>query len=193
MCGSELYGSEWEMKCVDRSCVGRSENWSAKRVDRRNEGDRPEKWADRTIFMSGLEWETKQENSPCVKCVDRGASSADRDWEMSGSELGASSLSVWIEASQALCACERAASSACERAEWKMFEVKIWAKLIFRLFCLILRSNWKYFQFDPIYRTYQTCYFPENDFWILFGVKTNGPLNFGSISNRCYYYLEGEG
>ena len=69
---------------------------------------------------------------------------------MSGSELGASSLDVWIillelgvwiGASQALCACERAASSACERAEWKMFEVKIWAELIFRLFCLILWSN----------------------------------------------------
>ena len=69
---------------------------------------------------------------------------------MSGSELGASSLDVWIillelgvwiGASQALCACERAAPNACERAEWKMFEVKMRTELIFRLFCLILRSN----------------------------------------------------
>ena len=69
---------------------------------------------------------------------------------MSGSELGASlldvwivllELSVWIGASQALCACERAVSSACERAKWKMFEVKMRTELIFRLFCLILRSN----------------------------------------------------
>ena len=69
---------------------------------------------------------------------------------MSGSELGASSLGVWIVllelgvwigASQALCACERAAPNACERAEWKMFEVKMRTELIFRLFCLILRSN----------------------------------------------------
>ena len=66
----------------------------------------------------------KKENSPCVECVDRGASSADRDWEMSGSKLGlvfawcvdrSVWLSVWIGASQALCASERAASSACER------------------------------------------------------------------------------
>ena len=69
---------------------------------------------------------------------------------MSGSELGASSLDVWIillelgvwiGASQAMCAYEGAASSACERAEWKMFEVKMRTELIFRLFCLILRSN----------------------------------------------------
>ena len=69
---------------------------------------------------------------------------------MSGSELRASSLGVWIVllelgvwigANQALCACERAASSACEKAEWKMFEVKMRTELIFCLFCLILRSN----------------------------------------------------
>ena len=84
-------------------------------------------------------------------------------------------LGVWIGASQALCVCERVASSACERVEWKMFEVKMRTELIFRLFRLILRSNWKYFQSDPIYRTYQTCYFSENDFWISFSIKTNGP------------------
>ena len=101
-----------------------------------------------------------------------------------GSELGASLLSVWIVllelgvwigASQALCVCER--------AEWKIFEVKMRTELIFRLFCLILRSNWKYFQFDPIYRTYQTCYFLENDFWISFEVKTNGHLFYDQTEN----------
>ena len=94
--GRSCVGRSWEMKCVDRSCVGWSENWSDERVDWRNEGDRPEKWADQTVFMNGSKWETEKENSPCVECVDRGASSVDRDWEMSGSELGASLLGVWI-------------------------------------------------------------------------------------------------
>ena len=79
-------------------------------------------------------------------------------------------LSVWIRAWRALCT-----SSAWE-SRWKMFEVKMRSEFIFHLWSLILRSNWKYLQFDPIYRTYQTCYFPENDFWISFEVKTNGPL-----------------
>ena len=51
---------------------------------------------------------------------------------MSGSELGASSLGVWIVllelgvwigASQALCACERVVSSACERAKWIVYKI----------------------------------------------------------------------
>ena len=174
------------MKCVDRSCVGRSEKWSDERVDRRNEGDRPEKWADRTVFMSGSEWETEKENSPCVECMWERCvecrSGLRNEWIEAWSffarcvdhSLGAQ----WIGASQALCVCERAASNACKRAEWKMFEVKMRTELIFRLFCLILWSNWKYFQFDPIYRTYQTCYFPENGFWISFEVKTNEPLRY---------------
>ena len=57
----------------------------------------------------------------------------------------------------------------------KWFEAKIWAENHFRWFWLILRSNWKYFQFDPIYHPNQTCYFPKNDFRILISVKTNGP------------------
>ena len=56
----------------------------------------------------------------------------------------------------------------------KWFEVKIWAENHFCWFWLILRSNWKYFQFDRIYHPNQTCYFPENDFRISFSVKTNG-------------------
>ena len=52
------------------------------------------------------------------------------------SELGASSLGVWIEAWRALCV-----SSACERAEWKMFEVKMRTEMIFPPRSLILRSN----------------------------------------------------
>ena len=78
-------------------CVGRSENWSDERVDRRNEvvgqkqkksglekwGWIREKWADRTVSMSGSEWETEKENSPWTECVDHGASSVDRDWELS--------------------------------------------------------------------------------------------------------------
>ena len=61
------------------------------------------------------------------------------------------------------------------REKWKTFEVKIWAEIDFRWFWLILRSNWKYFQFDPIYHANQTCYFSENDFRISFSAKTNGP------------------
>ena len=56
----------------------------------------------------------------------------------------------------------------------KWFEAKIWAENHFRWFWLILRSNWKYFQFDPIYHSNQKCYFPKNDFRILISVKTNG-------------------
>ena len=74
LCGSKLCGSEWELKWWE----GGSEKW----------GWIGEKWADRTVFMSGSEWETEKENSPCVECVDRGVSSADQDWEMNGSELG---------------------------------------------------------------------------------------------------------
>ena len=115
-------------------------------IIQRNERIRLFSWVDRSEKRKK---KTHRASSAC----ERGASSADRDWEMSGSELGASSLDVWIvllelgvwiRASQALCACERAVSSACERAEWKMFEVKMSTELIFRLFCLILWSNWKY-------------------------------------------------
>ena len=100
--------------------------------------------------------------------------------DLSLSLVGASSLGVWIillelgvwiGAWRALCPL-----SAWE-SRWKMFEVKMRFEFIFCLWSLILRSNWKYFQFDPIYQTYQTCYFPENDFWISFEVKTNGSYN----------------
>ena len=67
---------------------------------------------------------------------------------MSGSKLGlvfawcvdrSVWLSVWIGASQALCAPEKGPVRV--REEWKMFEVKIWAENHFRWFWLILRSN----------------------------------------------------
>ena len=112
-------------------CVGRSENWSDERVDRRNEGGsekneqielfswvdrsekrkkkthralnawivvcrvqiRTEKWVDRSLDRS-----VRRVQIMVRRCVDRSV------W-----------LGVWIGASQALCASERAASSACER------------------------------------------------------------------------------
>ena len=63
-----------------------------------------------------------------------------------------------------------ASVSLCARVR-KWFKVKIFTSNHFRPRSLILRSNWKYFQFDPIFRTYQTCYFLEKDFWIPFEVK----------------------
>ena len=148
VCGSELCGLEWELKWWEGGLE--KWEWSARKMSRSNyfhewievrNGKRKltvrrvcESWC--VECGSGLRNEWIGAWSFFARCVDRFV------W-----------LGVWIGASQALCTCERAASNACERAEWKMFEVKIWAELIFRLFCLILRSNWKYFQFDPIYWT----------------------------------------
>ena len=82
--------------------------------------------------MSGSEWEMEKGNSSCVECVWERCVECGLDWEMSGSELGAFSLGVWIVllelgvwigASQALCACERVVSSACERAKWIVYKI----------------------------------------------------------------------
>ena len=158
VCGSELCGSnwesgsEWEMKWWE----GGSEKWgwSAKEMSRSD-------WE-----MSWSDWEMEKGNSPCVErigCVR---------------EMG---LSVWHEGDGgARCVDRGLESSVCVECMWesrrKMFEVKMRTEFIFRPRSLILWSNWKYFQFDPIFRTYQTCYFLEKDFWILFEVKTNGAL-----------------
>ena len=107
-------GCLWEMKCVDqscvgRSCVGRSEKWSDERVDRRNEGNRPEKWADWTVFMSGSEWETEKENSPCV----------DRSLELLCSVCGSFSWSLVCGSELVkLCVCVRELSGKYLKWKW---------------------------------------------------------------------------
>ena len=82
VCGSELCGSEWEMKCMGQSCVGRSENWSDERVDRRNEvvgqkwkksgskkwGWIGEKWADRSEKRKKKLTVRRVRGSWCVEC-----------------------------------------------------------------------------------------------------------------------------
>ena len=56
----------------------------------------------------------------------------------------------------------------------KWFEVKMRMKIIFRPLSLILRSNWKHFQFDRIFSNSQTSTFPEKHFRNQFEAKTNG-------------------
>ena len=105
-----------------------------------------------------------------VRCCDRRSMRCDR-------QTGARSVvTVEVTSSSLFAIWALSLSLSLSLSFRKYFEVKIRTEIIFRLWSLILRSNWKYFQFDPIYRTYQTCYFPENDFWISFEVKTNGPL-----------------
>ena len=67
LCGSELCGLDWEMNW---------EKWSDERVDRRNEGDRLEKWVgldwemSRSDWeMSGSNWEMEKGNSPCMERI----------------------------------------------------------------------------------------------------------------------------
>ena len=58
----------------------------------------------------------------------------------------------------------------------KWFKVKMRTEIIFRPLSLILRSNWKHFQFDRIFSNSQTSTFPEKHFWNQFEAKTNGTL-----------------
>ena len=56
----------------------------------------------------------------------------------------------------------------------KWFEVKMRTEIIFCPLSLILRSNWKHFQFDRIFSNSQTSTFPEKHFRNQFEAKTNG-------------------
>ena len=60
--------------------------------------------------------------------------------------------------------------------ERKWFEVKMRMEVIFRPLSLILRSNWKHFQFDQIFSNSQTSTFSEKHFRNQFEAKTNGAL-----------------
>ena len=168
LCGSELCGLDWEM------------NWeklSDERVDRRNEGDRLEKWVgsdwemSRSDWeMSGSNWEMEKGNSPCMErigCVRRMGLSVWREGD-DGARCVYWGLELRAWSFFARCVDRSLESSVCIEcvweSRWKIFEVKMRIEFIFHPRSLILRSNWKYFQFDPIFRTYQTCYFPEKDF-----------------------------
>ena len=182
VCGSKLCGLDWEMNWESglewemKWWEGGSEKWG---------------WSAREMSGIGLRNEQirlRNGKGKLIVCGEDRLCEGDgldhlawgRWWSsVCGSRLGARSLelfhSVCGSEPRARCVENSLESFVCIEcvweSRWKMFEVKMRTEFIFRPRSLILQSNWKYFQFDPIFQTYQTCYFPEKDFWILFEVK----------------------
>ena len=161
VCGSELCGSDWEMNWESGS------DWEMKWWEG---GSDWEMRVDRTEKFWGSDWEMSY-----VDRTKKWKRETHREWRGSA---------VWERGSWAFGVRETVELSVSELGEhlllWRVrvrelrqsnvrsvngLKWKWKRKMFYALGPLFYGQHWKYFQFDPIFRSNQTYYFTEKHFW----------------------------